>query len=187
MAPARRRDLLSTPPSSSKSSKSSTSVYDLSPLSRPPSNKWSNLQRETLVVLVEDFKFEWKIIKIIFNDIFDDEIPSPFGVSESGLRTYYWGLQRGVYKINGERHILRAYAIDLLQKRLSNETHFHNVANCPTELSDDEEVVFTPVEARRRARESILPFHGQLLTHANGVPDSHGHPTISAHVQRDIK
>lgn len=141
----------------------SSSLSD--PLSSLPKNPWSNLQKETLLILVEEYQANWKTVKQVFNDIYQQEIPSPMGLTEKALRTYYWGIKRGRSRINGQRSILRAVAIDLIQERLSNRNLSCDVGDIYTKASDDEAFTFKAVDPRLQARESFTLLYKELINY----------------------
>lgn len=172
MRPTRCRGSTSTP---SSASSAFSSAFALS----PPSNNWTYLQKVTLVLLVEALRAPWKIIRQVFNEIFQQQIPSPFGLSENALRTYYWGLRRGVCKIYGERSILRTYAIDLLKNKLGNESFNCKAKDDSVEEPDNDGVMSTCADAQQSAQHSLPPLYSQLLTCAKSIPDLQGHPNVS--------
>ena len=132
-------------------------------LNRSPSNNWTNLQKETLLLLVEEYRFDWKVIRRIFNTVFQRQILCSSGLSDGALRSYYWGLKRGIYPINGEKSMLRAYATDLIQKMTGDNDH--------TEVVENSELGFPVAVAQKQAHARFLLFVDELGTYAKNHPD----------------
>ena len=116
MASNTRRSQLLTP---SPSPSISNQEQGLSPLCRQPCNPWTNLQKVTLMLLVENYRTSWKTTRLVFNETFKQEIPSRYGLSTNALRTYYWGLKRGLYTIRGDWHFLKDAATQILDAKLN--------------------------------------------------------------------
>ena len=158
MASSTRRSQLLTP---SPSPTISSHEEDWSPLDRQPSNPWTNLQKVTLVLLIENYRTSWTTTKLVFNETFKQEIPSRFGLSQNALRTYYWGIKRGSYTICGDWQFLKNAATEILDAKL-NVVNLVSAQN-DTEAGDPARDV--TVLDRAHPPDSSLDLYTQLMEH----------------------
>ena len=172
-ANTRHRQLLTPSPSPTISSLE----HGLSPLDRQPSNPWTNLQKMILMLLVENYRTSWTTTRRIFNEIFRQEIPSRYGLTTNALRTYYWGMKRGIYIIRGEWHYLKDAATQVLDAKLN----VVNLVSAQKDIDVGEPGTDVVVPDDTIPPDHSLDLYTQLMEHIH--EDEHAWPSQAGDVK----